>query len=363
MLNLNKLLAIIGIVAVIFIVNCSHTENPLSPQDPLSKEDEQGLSSAASSDYILSRTAENQLLSILARQIAELAGRNEIRNLITTEVIKSSQREGIISLESLLAKNITGKSVAELIQTQDKSNEINSLLAALPRSLNLMQIIQEHPLGIDVYFPVTTHRKLIEEGSDTRFLVMYYDGYLDDQVEQLIPVWDSNGNEISLTTKEPPDVPVLVMTQCEHEGKCRLGKNITQNNSLKKTLSAYCLFLNEYTIINDKEPWLSGDPEIYFTTQLYPNGYQRKNCYDFREGTYPVNPPRDLVYSASYPTHAKMEVWEDDPGTDDWLERWGGWYNDVWVWDIWMQINMNDWRLYYGDDHCANVKIRIGWVQ
>ncbi len=361
MLNLNKLLAIIGIVALIFIVNCSHTENPLSPQNPLSKEDEQGLSSAASSDYILSRTTENQLLSILARQIAELAGRNEIRNLITTEVIKSSQREGIISLESLLAKNITGKSVAELIQTQDKANEINSLLATLPRSLNLIQIIQEHPLGIDVYFPVATHRKLIEEGSDTKFLVMYYDGYLDDQVEQLIPAWDGNGNEISLTTKEPPDVPVLVMTQCEHEGKCRKSQEVKV--PLSKPTSGYGVYIDYCHIYDDMESWPNGSPEIYFTTWAYSGGsqvgYYHCNCYDLEEGGNTISPAKWLVTSYSYFTDIKLEVKEEDFGSFDELEWDGGWYKytRAGTWYQFIYIT-GDWTYYCGDDDHSDVKIR-----
>ncbi len=232
---------------------------------------------------------------------------------------------------------------------------------------------------MDCYFPVKIHRELIFKAPEKEFLILYVDGYADDQQVKPLFAWNFQGATVTLDSKEPPSIPVLVITQCEHRGLCRSGQNVgtsgdlqtyntqTQVNLLTKPLSGYGLFLNWYCIYDDKESWPNGDPEIFFNSWLYSGssqvGYYHKHCFDFREGNHSVSPSRWMVTSSGTFDSAKMEVGEEDTGGNDWLERYGGWFagSRSGSWSVFMYVT-GEWATWCGDDNCCDVRIRSEYI-
>jgi len=363
------------ICVIIIIGGCSKVKNPLSSSLLDNIGENQDLSKKLVSQYTLSKGKENRLLSAFAKQLALSLNNSEIRSVLLEKIANSRLSENIVSLENLLEVNVSSGKLSDAILSINSKSDLKTIISSYSKSHDLITIIKSHPLGIDVYFPVKEHRELILRQPNHKFLVTYCDGYADDQVERKFPAWDSKGNKFILSSKKPPSTPVLVITQCEHHGKCR-------ENSFTKLrkpapdppppppdpLPEVRLYFNWYCVHNDHEPWYSGEPEIYTKTWLLIDYTTKVNAY--RRNQYFMREKSEWVsnkFMASYAGYdafsinrAKIEVWEDDPGSDDWLERYGGWYYEAGngSWHYYNDyIQGGDAHTWYGDDHDCDLRI------
>ncbi|MDZ7343563.1 MAG: hypothetical protein ONA90_03510 [candidate division KSB1 bacterium] len=151
-------LALFLLLALLWF-GCSELKDntPLSPEGTMSAST---LSKSAS-------IQEKRMLSAFAQTFAAATNNADLQARLLQAISESNSREKIVSLKSLL--------------------EANSFARAVSASAEFIQSIEAHPLGIDVYFPVDAHRQAILANPQREFLVTYYDGYQDDQVESQFP--------------------------------------------------------------------------------------------------------------------------------------------------------------------------------
>lgn len=107
---------------------------------------------------------EDWMLSAFAEKLAMATNDAGLQAVLLQAISQSNSREKIVSLNSLLASN--------------------SFAEAVSASAEFIQSMEAHPLGIDVYFPVDAHRQGMLANPEQAFLVTYFDGYQDDQVER-----------------------------------------------------------------------------------------------------------------------------------------------------------------------------------
>ncbi len=303
---------------------------------------------------------EGQMLAEFAKKLAKHAANDAIRSIIVSEIARSENGEKIIYLEKLFAVDIGPASFAETVGANTA----------------LLQLVNEHALGIDVYFPVKAHRQSMLANPNQDFLVTYFDGYADDQVERDIAAWDLNGAQVTLTTKEPPAIPVLVITQCEH-GRRAAGEGGTEQITLPPDDGGGSggsgnggpqngLQMTAFDLHDKHEPWTSGSPEIYIRARHKANSswssWERKDLENVNSETlYLFNPPVKIHSSWDWTSQPlDLEVWEDDPWSDDRLET-NGWrkgqangqFND-WFWISTTPL----WN--FGTNRDADIEARYG---
>lgn len=290
---------------------------PLGPEQSRS-EDSARLAKAAD---------DNQMLPAFAKKLALAIADANLRTTVMQATTQSGSDEKIASLKSLLQMNVAAKSFA----------------AAISVSGEFVNAINTHQLGIDVYFPVDGHRQKMVENPQQDFLVTYYDGYQDDQVERQFPAWNRSGNKIMLTTAAPPETPVLVITQCEHNGKheataaalpcgdpdCGGGGGGGGGGSNPVAI----LRVIHFRLMDDREPWTAGDPEIYVKAGYGNSGQEQwveTQFSDVNDEKYYWNYCKTVYSWPFWPGgNSKLEVWEDDgwgTGGDDLLDK--QWYNE-----------------------------------
>jgi len=148
----------------------------------------------------------------------------------------------------------------KLLEMETSDGRFSDVLAL---SSSTIDALGRHHSGMDVYFPVENHRISLEQNPEQNFLVGYFDGALDDQQEQQFLAWDRNGNSVALTSEVIPEIPVLVIIECEHGGQhvpaapcpdpCGGGTGGSPSPRV---------FLKGINFKNVKESWWRGNAEI-----------------------------------------------------------------------------------------------------
>jgi len=242
----------------------------LNQNTPLSPEQSTTDSKTLSKNALAAQAGQdNQMLPAFAKKLALAAANTNLCAAIMQALSQSSSGERIVSLKDMLQMKVAA----------------NTFAAAISVSGEFIDAINAHPFGIDVYFPVKAHRQTMMENPQQNFLVTYYDGYEDEQVEKQFTAWDRQGNEVTLSTAVAPEIPVLVITPCEHNGKhplvtcsdedCGGGGGGGGGGGSRNDL-----ILDAITIYNDHEPWYKGSPEIKMLTWQDPNN---ANYYNYQK--------------------------------------------------------------------------------
>jgi len=296
-----RMFSLAALFLALLWLGCSELKEnaPLSPEQP--KIEANTLSKNTLSATI---AADNQMLPAFAKKLALATANAGFRAAAGQAIVQSSTSENIVALKDMLQMNFAdGLSVSDEFR-----NAVNT-----------------HAAGIEVYFPVKAHRQSMRENPPQGFLVTYYDSYQDDQAERQFAAWDRQGNEVMLTTAAAPEIPVLVITQCEHRGNhepaapcsdedCGGGGSGGGGGGSRNDL-----ILDAITIYNDHEPWYKGSPEIKMLTWQDPNNanyynYQKfidlANVDDENQTYY----PNVVIYNWASGENGPIliEVFEDD---------------------------------------------------
>jgi len=305
---------------------------------------------------ILAKNIENQetYLRILARQLAVSLNDPGIVNLLENKFETTNSRENILNFSELLSEEITHVTFARKITS-----------ASLKANQNLEKIITEGEIdglikcfdhGLDLYFPIVEH-KTSWKSNINQIVVAYPPLSVDDNVCDKIVAFTLSGDEKELSAKTPPPEPVLLISPCEHNGDHSRSNGLPLNKSLAKATGEYRMTIYHFRLMNDHEPWYSGDAEIYVKLLYY--GWNRTNCVDINEEkTYWdynkfLNPAWFSMPTELY----RFEVWEDDGSSgDDLVEQyWHYPYQDsdksryvdtATVWPRWYYGDANDADLY-----------------
>jgi hypothetical protein len=214
----------------------------------------------------------------LAKELAGLLANPGIRNHLRSEINKSSKRENIIFLDEFLTSVVKVSGLPD--QTLDKVRiALNNAKGAKRRfkrtNINQMLISSE----IDVSFPVRNHRDKWT-GSDDLLIASEN---LDENVQQITAYSVKTQTPMKISTASPPDIPILMVSPCEHHSHTPEILQISDipplESAPQKSPSSY-IAVNYLKILNDYEPWHKGDPEIYvhfFQTDLKGNiSYNRR---------------------------------------------------------------------------------------
>ncbi len=161
---------------------------------------------------------------------------------------------------------------------------------------------------------------------ESTILVAYTPMTSDDMEWKEIYAYDADMKEYILDAKTEPDYPVMVVGINERTEYFSQDKIDTGLGKIASTIDVYiCTF----RLMDDKEPWSKGDPEIYTKVKKY---YQ-SNSYFVRTNFTKVNEEKTYneedydwlpkqIYSFISPVVAlRVEVWEDDTFDDDLIEH------------------------------------------
>ncbi len=191
------------------------------------------------------------------------------------------------------------------------------------RSRNLVSIsrIEEIPL-LQVALPINYD----DWEGESAILVAYTPLTTDDSEWKNIYAYDSDMNEYILDANTLPDYPVIVVSLNERE------EYFNQENDeigLSKLASTINVYICTFRLMDDKEPWSKGDPEIYTKVKKYyqSNSYFVRTNFPkvndeitYSEDDYDWLPKR--IYSFISPVvELRVEVWEDDTIDDDFVEH------------------------------------------
>ncbi len=112
-------------------------------------------------------------------------------------------------------------------------------------------------------------------------LVAYNPITIDDMECEEIVVFDGKGNKFRLNAKDDPEFPVMVIGLNERVNPAtKEVYNFTNNSAGKIASTTKDLRIGYVRLVNDKEPWWKGSPEIYY--QFINNSTDfRKNYYSW----------------------------------------------------------------------------------
>lgn len=243
----------------------------------------------------------------LARTLARTLADSVARVQLTNAIRKSALREHIVELRSL----------RPLLSNQFKSSGPAEWVWA----------------NLDLYVPVAEHRQRFYHGDD--FLILPYPNWLDSEqiIKDGLTAYDLSGKTVTLSARTPPELPVLVLTVCEHKG---VGH---QNASVSKAHVNDCLtgngqlIIDETHVYNANELWPDGAPEIEVRMRPLDNGAPERTVLDFISRNVDIGNCDDRdVYHDRAPLSPRIDetqayefqVYETDrfPNPDDLIFSW-----------------------------------------
>jgi hypothetical protein len=190
-------------------------------------------------------------------------------------------------------------------------------------------------------------------------LVTYMPFGIEDSLIDSVQAYDSNGNVYWLSALDEPDYPVIVIGVNE---RTNINGDVTYCDALSTggetgggsggSGTQYDrVYINDFRLMDDHEPWTSGDPEIYVKTKRYnySENWRRTDFSHVNDERWYYDQdhswlPKE-IYSLSINTTAEqiqVEVWEDDDtSSDDKLET-------VWWFAGWLNIRTNPpWQSHF----------------
>ena len=205
----------------------------------------------------------NNELAVLAKEMAYALSDKRFRRFLQQETARSRNTEKILEAKGFFrrAMRITGKSPG-ILQLHDRVMKLSGLIieAGLKQSDEVGEV--------DIYFPVEAHRNSWR-GSE-KLLVAYAPLGEEMLVSNLQAFSVDDNQSLLLDPREPPDIPVLIISPSEHltyDDRTPIPTGVgylkgPEPQSKPKSDNSY--FGARYIYLErDQEPWWKGDPEIY----------------------------------------------------------------------------------------------------
>lgn len=137
----------------------------------------------------------------------------------------------------------------------------------------------------------------------------------DDIECEKILAFDGNGNKFKLNAKDDPEYPVIVVGLNERvDPDTKEVYNFTNDSTGKIASTTKDLRIGWVKLVDDKEPWWKGSPEIYYT---FINGSAtniRKNYYSWWKNSGSNNYWRHF--------NKRIMYWYEDTDPDRSIIRW-----------------------------------------
>lgn len=331
-------------------------------------------------------TYEAQLESFAAG-IAYALRADDVQDHLRMRVSQINTREKIQDLSEWMNEVVTHQTIAErLIQQSQLAKDQHHQTF---NSVNdIFQTIANFPIPLDIYFPVAEHRDNWY-ANRSKLLIASPPLQTNDQFTKPIIAYNLAGKKVLLDPETPPQEPVLIIAPCEHKGKdghfppptlpeCGDCDDDDDGGGGGPTGPKWRIFITDFTLMDDHEPWSSGGPEInlrvrhlldedqdeetdwdedeknFFPDNLQEKAYKENSTYWLQKNAYTIN---ENDYDIDVDT--RIEVWEDDawPNKDDKVEQ---------RWNIYSAYNadfVHEYSLnkvwYYGTTGDANMRMYI----
>lgn len=262
-------------------------------------------------------------LKILSKDLALLLNQEGVREILEKSIKESSNVEQILEVSEFLHRKITLNNNGKAYSTT-----IFNELLKIDNDHDFIKALKNIDFGlIDIYFPSKVKRH--EWNKNKELLVVPVIPKVIKKMDKVV-AFNTKGEVVTVSTKNEPEIPALVVTLSEKRGHyTQDGQNVQQ---LRKVSGAYNVGLTHIFIKQDYEGWLMGDMEIYLKvkTKEGANGTWSPWSSNIYLGAVTSN--HDKVFSspgvslASFSitdSYFKIEIWEeDDPvggGADDFV--------------------------------------------
>ena len=214
----------------------------------------QALEINADLDALASQTAGALSNPALRKFLLEetLASRNEEQILVFQDTLQKAQGRSDVGLPPGLVQRLIGLAN----HTEDR----------------IATTMKPEIAGINVYFPVDSHRKSWRGDGD---LLVAYDPIGDeDEIAAIVAYSVETGRQVILDAHAAPETPTLVIAPKEYDGRGikegalavpEPGPRTEDGNELGLSATAGYFYIGipQVYMHNDHEPWYRGDPEIY----------------------------------------------------------------------------------------------------
>lgn len=292
---------------IVFSACQNEDENVSGPSDTLNETNSIDKKNLSKDDFNL---------DVLAKGLAIVLRDQNNRKILEDELRTSKKVENIIECSEFLEK------VKDYTSNGKKSNQtLKKLLKEVLKGKDLKEIertMKNLDYGlIDIYMPVKEHLKNWKYTDE--ILVVPVDNEKAEQEKQ-IKAYDSELNEINLSTEEAPEIPSLVVTFSEKNKQYyREVSNETETQSLSKITSTKNYYLREIRIGHDYDSgWFGGEMEIYLMYKINSDGWVIDspiiNMYGGDGGTINVigDGASRLIAGMNWSDTFKIEIWEYD---------------------------------------------------
>lgn len=274
------------VVAEFGIIDVDKADIELMTNESLAKGDKQSL------------RAYEVKMKYLARGIAKLLNDPEIGNYLQTEIGKQFDGDYDVLWGTIADKNFANKGKLKNILRKLYNSDID--MVDQFNSVPLLQV--SAPIHFDKW------------NVDVPLLVAYNPITKDDVKWKEVLAFDGSGKKYKLDAQSEPDYPVVVIGINERVDPLtgKLYSNI--DNSFGKIASDIKdLRIGYVRLVDDKEPWTKGHPEVYYQ---FINGTTnfRKNYYEWWQNWG----------SNDYWRHFNKRVmyWHDNTDPDRSIIRW-----------------------------------------
>ena len=309
------------------------------------------LSANISSEEIPISTYETQLESF-AQGIAYTFRADDVQDYLRRKISQLDTREKIQDLTEWMNEVVAQRTIAERIMLQPTLAK-DQQHRAFESVDDIFQAIANFPIPLDIYFPVAEHRNTWY-ANRSKLLIAFTRLQTDDQSPKPIIAYNLSGKKVLLDPQTPPQEPVLIIAPSEHRdshgqkpppslpecGDC----DDNDGGSGGPTGPKWRIFITDFTLMDDHEPWSSGGPEInlrvrhlknqdadqetkweeheknFLPDNLQEKTYAESSTYWLQKNAYTID---ENAYNTWVNT--RIEVWEDDawPNEDDKVEqRW-----------------------------------------
>jgi hypothetical protein len=261
----------------------------------------------------------NTELETLAKNTALALKHSGLRGLLQSEISKSKNREQILESKNFFKTSAQkAKDAPGLQKLSDKFNKTQKLI----KTSGMCDLE-----GLEIYFPVLEHRKKWRGEED--LLVAFSPVGDEEDIEEIIAYSVKSGDRIVLDRYIPPETPVLVIAQSEHEtleigpppppkdeGAIEGPKPKMEKGTLDKSYFG----VKYLRIDDDKEPWTRGDPEIYAYYFQRAGSSCQKTYKDLtwintERSWYNVWSYLARYFNSSYSNSTYIKIYERDEGT------------------------------------------------
>lgn len=171
--------------------------------------------------FLYNQNSQNEYIEVFAKALSKSLENKDLRALVKKEALRMFDGDYDVLYKNIQSKTIEGKAVDKIIT--------KNFLALQPDMDKLSQVTKNNRLQISI--PVNCEKWNTEK---SRPLVAYVPVNFDEKKFTAIKAFDSNLNEIWLSTKNEPDFPVIVVGFCERvdDNGVLLINNLMANDSL-----------------------------------------------------------------------------------------------------------------------------------